>query len=340
MALTSLRATHLQAASTSCLGCPVAASPVVSVEFSPDGKMLAARGYQKVRLIDSGSGNPLATLSGHADYVRSLAFGPDGKMLAAAGGPPQHGGEIKIWDVYSHQLRKTLLGHEDCIDSVAWSPDGKLLASGSYDKGVKLWDATTGQAVKTLREHTDTVLAVTFSPHGEYVASGSQDRSIKVWDVASGRRLYNFRDAGDGLTNIAFSPSGNRIAVVNYDKTVHVWPVGESGGRPLHSSIADQDCVLALAWTPDGKTLITSSADGSIRFRDAATLHPVGVIGYQPEWVDALSISPDGRRLAAGCYNGTLSLYDVKSFKEVMGPWMAFGSHEPPEREPEQTASR
>src|SRR5208337_2973347 len=115
--------------------------------------LLAVGGYQEVRLMDSASGKPLATLSGHADYVRSLAFSPDGKMLAAAGGPPQRGGEIKIWDVSSvvapgfspahaaledgATLLKTLLGHKDCIYSVAWSPDGKLLASGSYDKMVK-----------------------------------------------------------------------------------------------------------------------------------------------------------------------------------------------------------
>jgi len=70
-------------------------SPVASVKFSPDGKLLAVGGYQEVRLIDLAKGKPLATLAGHADYVRSLAFSPDGKMLAAAGGPPQRSGEIK-----------------------------------------------------------------------------------------------------------------------------------------------------------------------------------------------------------------------------------------------------
>jgi WD40 repeat protein len=67
--------------------------------------------------------------------------------------------------------------------------------------------------------------------------------------------------------------------------------------------------------------LVTSSSDGSIRFRDAGTLDPVGVIGHQPDWVEALSISPDGKRLAAGRIDGTVSLFDVKSFKEVVGLW-------------------
>jgi len=315
-------------------------SPVASLKFSPDGKLLAVGGYQVVRLFDSVTGKPLATLSGHADYVRSIAFSPDGKMLAAAGGPPQRGGEIKIWDVETRQPLKTLNGHKDCIYSVAWSPDGKLLASGSYDKMVKLWDAATGQELKNLQDHIDAVFAVAFSPDGRHLASGSQDRSVKIWDIASGQRLYTLSDASDGLTGIAYSPSGKQIAAAGYDKTIYIWEVGDSEGKLVRSLIADEDSILSLAWTPDAKTLITSSSDGSIRFRDAVTLDPIRVIDHQPEWVEALAISPDGTRLAAGRFNGTLSLYDVKSFKEVLGPWVAFESQGPAEKTPQQTASR
>ena len=73
-----------------------------------------------------------------------------------------------------------------------------------------------------------------------------------------------------------------------------------------------------------GKTLITSSSDGSIRFRDAVTLDPLGVLNDQSDWVDALAISPDGKWLAAGRYDGTLSLYDTKSYKPMLGPLVAF----------------
>lgn len=301
-------------------------SPVAALKYSPDGKLLAVGGYQEVRLIDTATGKPIATLSGHGDYVRSIAFSPDGAMLAAAGGPPQRGGEIKIWDLRSRQLLRTLVGHKDCIYSVDWSPDGKMLASGSYDKSVKLWDPATGKELRNLQDHIDAVFAVAFSPDGKHLATGSQDRTVKIWDIHTGERLYTLSDASDGLTSIAYSPDGKEIAAAGYDKTIYVWQVGETDGHMLRSLIADGDSILALAWTRDGKTLITSSSDGSIRIREAATLNPIAVIDHQPDWVESLSVSPDGKRLAVGRFDGTVSLFDMKSFKEVFGPWLAFGN--------------
>ncbi len=307
------------------------ASPVASLKFSPDGKILAVGGYKEVRLLDPTSGKVLAALSGHADYVRSIAFSPDGNELAAAGGPPQRGGEIKVWDVETHQLLRTMHGHTDCIYSVAWSPDGKLLASGSYDKLIKLWDAATGKELRTLKDHIDAVFAVAFSPDGKWLASGSQDRSVKIWDVASGQRLYTLSEPLDGINAIAFSPSGKQIAAAGYDKTIYIWNLGEKNGTLQESLIADEDSILALAWSPDGKVLVSSSADDSIRFRDAATLNPLSVLENQPDWVEALAISPDGKRLAAGRFNGTLSLYDMSTSKQVLGPTLAFEPYKPSE---------
>ncbi|HMD97795.1 MAG TPA: c-type cytochrome domain-containing protein [Terriglobia bacterium] len=309
-----------------------AASPVGSLRFSPDGKLLAVGGYKQVRLLDPGTGKALATLDGHADLVRSLAFSPDGKYLAAAGGLPQRSGEIKIWDVATRQLVKTIEGHADCIYSVAWSPNGpneKMLATGSYDKMVKLWDVETGKELRNLKDHIDAVFSVAFSPDGQRLASGAQDRTVKVWDVASGQRLFTLSDAQDGITSVCFRPDGKEIAAAGYDKTIYVWNLTDTGGSLVKSLIADEDSILALAYSPDRKIMVTSSADNSIRFRDADTLDPLRALEDQPDWVEALSVSPDGKWLAAGRYNGTLSLYDMKTFQQMLGPVMAFEPYQP-----------
>jgi WD40 repeat protein len=237
-------------------------------------------------------------------------------------------------------LIRTMQGHKDCIYSIAWSLDGKLVASGSYDKMVKLWDATTGKELRNLQDHIDAVFAVAFSPDGKHLASASQDRTVKIWDVATGRRLYTLSDALDGLTSIAFSPSGDQVAAAGYDKTIYIWRLAEDDGHLIQSLIADEESLLALAWSRDGKMIVTASADGSIRFRDSK-LDMIGVVDKQPDWVEALDISPDGKWLAAGRYNGTLSLYDVKTYKEVRGQMTVFDLFQPTSRDKvKESASR
>jgi WD40 repeat protein len=316
-------------------------SPVGSIEFSPDGKVLAVGGYKEVCLIDVVTGKVLATLSGHADLVRSAVFSPDGKWLAAAGGLCQRSGEIKIWAVQTHQLLRTIQGHADCIYSVAAAPDGKRLASGSYDKLVKLWDLATGKEIRTLKDHIDAVFAVAFSPDGKWLASGSQDRTVKIWDVASGERLYTLSDALDGISALAFSPSGRQLSAAGYDRHIYVWNLGEKDGSLAQSLIADEDSILQIAWSPDGSKIISSSADGSIRIRDAATLNPLSVLANQPDWVQSLSVSRDGKWLAAGRYDGTVSVYDLGTYREVLGPLRAFEPYRPStDVEGRRTASR
>jgi WD40 repeat protein len=95
-----------------------------------------------------------------------------------------------------------------------------------------------------------------------------------------------------------------------------------------------------LVWSPDGKIIVTASSDGSIRFRDTK-LDLIRAIDQQSDWAETLAISSDGRWLAAGRYNGTLSLYDTATYKEVRGPMMVFDLRQPPAgNESKEAASR
>ena len=315
-------------------------SPVGSLAFSPDGKLLAVGGYKDVQLVDAASGKIVATLQGHADVVRALAFTPDGTQLAAAGGLPARSGEIKIWDVQTHRLLATMTGHKDCIYSVAVSPDGKLLASGSYDKLILLWGIDSGKQLRTLQDHIDAVFAVAFSPDGKRLASGAQDRTVKVWDVASGQRLFTLSEPLDGITAVAFRPSGTQLAAGGYDKVIRTWDLTDKGGTLAQSMIAHEDTILQLRYSPDGKTLVSSSADRTIRFWDAETLTSLKALDKQPDWVQAISFSPNGKWLAAGRYDGSVSVYDLATYKEVLGPLAAFAEYHPAASKKTESASR
>ena len=83
-------------------------SMVVSVAFSPDGKILASGSWDKsIKLWDVATGKNTATLKGHTGWVNSVAFSPDGKTLASGG----FDDNIQLWDVASGKNIATLKGH-------------------------------------------------------------------------------------------------------------------------------------------------------------------------------------------------------------------------------------
>jgi len=305
-------------------------SPVYALAYSPDGKYIALGGYRQVRVLDARDGRLLWTLNGHADAVRALVFSSDGSWLAAAGGPPQRGGEIKIWNLPSGTLRASLYGHRDGFYALAVSPDNTLLASGSYDKRILLWQVPATQAdlkpPKLLKDHNDAVFAVAFSPDGTRLASGSADRTVKVWDVATGRRLYTLGDALDVVNTVAFDPSGKHLAAAGMDKTIRTYLLGDKQATLDQTMIAHEDSVLHLVYTPDGKQILSTASDHTLKVFDAATLNPIRDLASEPDWVQAMALSPDGKELALGQYNGQFTVLNLATDKPVLGPLTGFAA--------------
>jgi WD40 repeat protein/mono/diheme cytochrome c family protein len=309
-------------------------SPITALAFAPvsaiagvRGPLLAIGGYQEVKLVDA-AGRTVEDLKGHTEYVRAIAFSPDGKWLVAAGGLPARAGEMRIWDVASGRLLRVIHGHTDCIYAVAVSPDGKLIASSSYDKLIKLWNPQTGEEIRTLKDHVDAVFAIAFSPDGRRLASGSADRSVKIWDVATGERLYTLGDPTDVVTTVAFRPDGRQVAAAGEDKLVRTWDIGEKSGSLAQAMIVSDDTVLQIAYSRDGRSIFAGCADRSIKVLDASTLYPQRIIGDQPDWVQTLAVSPNSSLLAAGRYDGSVTVYDLSSWKPVIASLVAFAPGE------------
>ncbi|MCP5017537.1 MAG: helix-turn-helix domain-containing protein [Ketobacter sp.] len=278
---------------------------ILSVAFSPDGKLLAASsGSGELRLWRVGDGKPIMICEHQAKWILSIAFNPEGNLLASSGGDKT----VILWDVNTGQRYRALEEHTNSVRSVAFSIDGQYLASGGEDCTVKLWDVNMGQCLITWKEHTYPVRSVAFSCN-DILASSSEDRAIRLWDISTGKCLKILQEHNNSIRSIAFSPDG--LILASAGQTVKLWDVNT--GQCLKTLDGHKTWIRSVAFSPDGHKLVSSSNDQTIRLWDIDTGDCLKTLQGHTNWVWSAAFSPDGNILASGGGDQAIRLWDVST---------------------------
>lgn len=296
--------------------------PITAIAFSPDGKELAAGGYREITFWNAQDGKLIHRIKGLPERIWGLAYSPDGKKIAVAAGEPGVCGELRMCDRDASTAGKTLERISDMMLAVRFSPDGKRIAAGGADNAARVFDAGTGKRQLLVEQHADWVTDVAFSPDGSKLATASRDRSARVFDTATGQMLAAHLGHQEPIFGIAWSDDGKEIYTVGRDPDLHVWyaadgnPISKAGGKVFLSN-TDSFRVAAAK----GK-VFTCSADGVVREFEQGKPSSAKSFPAAEDWVYCLALDPNGHRVAAGCHDGEVRVYDDQA-GDLIGHFIA-----------------
>jgi len=326
--------------------------PTVLV-FSEDGKMLASGGTDKtVQLWDTTTGELLTTLIGHINSLTSLTFSRNGSMLASASAD----GAIRFWNTETGDPIPThITGHTKNVKAVAFFKDSSTLATAAFNGPITFWDMETSTINHQTRGHRDWLTASAFSPDGTKFASLSSDgnlffesdsvptlravkpdQMIRLTDVNAGRELATLTSR-IAPNLVVFSPDGKTIASGG-DGTIRLWNTETNTHIDINLSPNDSDGrhlfeTRSLAFSPDGKKLVSGTMAGDVRMWDVDTGHLLSdLIGKDPNSkiekhddrrvtvtfgleITALAFSPNNNHIAVGNREKIRMLGSKKQFR-------------------------
>jgi serine/threonine-protein kinase len=255
------------------------------LSYSPDGHALT----NGKCVIGVPGGSVLSSWKGSEDGPFSAVFSADGRLVASAYSNAINGSEAT-----TGKIVRTFKPLPEFAVCVAFSPDRKLLAAGSCNirfnpGGIKVWELATGREVYAYAPARLGTFCVAFSPDGKWLAAGrgsytdlNEPGEVKIWDTQTWRETVTLEGHTKCVWSVAFSHDALRLASAGGNRDglgkpnsgeIIIWDL--TIGQELLALRGHSGCVHGVSFSPNGKVLVSGSADGTIRlWGDLTSLKP------------------------------------------------------------------
>ena len=297
------------------------------VRYSPDGTRFLSAGFDGViGEWESGTGRPLAMMSGDGDPVLSARYSPDGLQIASTSMDQS----LRIWESGTGRLLSTIRDHADRVIDAIYSKNGRYLASASWDSTARILDRITGEAY-VLIGHTARLTDIAFSPQANRAVTSSEDGSVWEWRFEKDKPGFTSVMHGSATSVAAYSPDGQIILTGGAEGVIRIWDA--ENGRLLSSVNAHDLPVRMIVFSPDGSQFLSVANDPK-QPKEGRIAHVwetrtgenlVSLEGHR-SGVSCIDYDSTGTRIASGSFDGTVKIWDNATGEPMVSMRMGRGS--------------
>jgi len=319
-------------------------SPHAPIPFSPDGGIIACAAFRSINLYDVDTGEKIRSLTRNRNGINSITFSPDGNIIAGTSW-----GELHLWDRHTGEHKATLRG-DDHFNHLMFSPNGQhLVAHG--EANIYMWNIDKNNIQNSelgyvINGQNPAVYSVAFNRKGETIASAHHFEQIRLWNSGNGQLSSICKGHPYPLNpqSVMFSPDGKTLASLNINTQssggyaqILFWDASSGEYQELykgHGKMIGKGISYhphSIAYSGDGKMLVSGSLDGMVRLWRTNTLNKagfnkltsvfsgnrLGTLKGHTDQILSIALSPDDKILASGSLDETIRLWDVGAKKHI-----------------------
>lgn len=281
-----------------------------AMALSGDGRQLFTSDSDAVNLWDLENGIAVRKFQRHKWMPSGVQFSADNRRVIT--NESVLSGVPLIWNAETGLQEASLRPRAGAVSALCFSPDGRRIAAATNCNGcnIVLWDLTLGQQLRVLGSLGKQAQKLAFSPDGRYLAAlRSSPELVVVWDVATGRQTRALHPR-DTANDMAFTSNGRHLAIAGgkYKEEGYVAFWDPITGQLAHEIHGHTNPIKALAFSPDGREMLTGGSDRTVCLWDVASRRKLQVFEAKDQYsshVASVAFGPDGRTAFAQCWSTT-----------------------------------